>query len=52
MCIALAIRTGIPPGVWAEEGERAIVTALELLNPTERGPDDEFAELNDVPEDE
>ena len=27
----LAIATGIAPGVWAEEGERAIVTALELL---------------------
>lgn len=31
-----------------EEGEKAIVTALELLNPPE--DDGEFAELNDVPE--
>jgi hypothetical protein len=45
------VRTGIPPSVWAEEGERAIVTALELLNPKEADPDAEFAELNDVPED-
>ncbi len=27
----LALRTGIAPMVWAEEGERAIATALELL---------------------
>lgn len=27
----LAIATGIPPTAWADEGERAIVTALELL---------------------
>jgi hypothetical protein len=44
------VRTGIPPSVWAEEGEKAIVTALELLNtPPE---DDEFAELNDAPDDQ
>jgi hypothetical protein len=30
--VALAVRTGIPPSVWAEEGEQAIVTALHLLN--------------------
>lgn len=45
------MRTGIPPSVWAEEGERAIVTALELLNtPQGGGGEDEFAELNDAPE--
>lgn len=33
-----------------EEGEKAMVTALDLLNPPPEG-DDEFAELNDVPED-
>lgn len=27
----LAIRTGVAPDVWADQGERAIVTALELL---------------------
>jgi hypothetical protein len=31
-----------------EEGEKAMVTALDLLNPP--GDDDEFAELNDAPE--
>ena len=29
--MALALRTSIPPSVWAAEGERAVVTALELL---------------------
>src|SRR5690242_3829389 len=29
--VELAIATGIPPAAWAEEGEQAIVTALELL---------------------
>lgn len=35
------MRTGIAPSVWAEEGERAIVTAVELLNgdPTTDGDD-------------
>lgn len=28
----LALRTGIAPSVWAEEGERAIVTAVALIN--------------------
>lgn len=31
-----------------EEGEKAMVTALDLLNPPE--DDGEFAELNDAPE--
>ena len=26
------METGIPPDVWAEQGERAIVTAFDLLN--------------------
>ena len=30
--IQLAVRTGIAPSVWAVEGERAIMTALEVLN--------------------
>jgi hypothetical protein len=25
------VATGIPPSVWADEGERAIATAVELL---------------------
>lgn len=29
--IALAIETGISPSVWADEGERAIVTAYDLI---------------------
>lgn len=29
--IALAIETGIPPSVWADEGEQAIVTAFDLI---------------------
>lgn len=29
--IALAVATGIAPSVWAEEGEQAIVTAIDLL---------------------
>lgn len=29
--IALAVETGIPPSVWAEEGEQAIATAYDLL---------------------
>lgn len=29
--IELALKTGIPPSVWVEEGEQAILTALELL---------------------
>lgn len=33
-----------------EEGEKAILTALELLNPPD--PDDEFAELNNAPDGE
>lgn len=32
--IELAIATGIPPSVWADEGERAIATAVELLRAT------------------
>ena len=37
MLIQLACATGIPPGVWAAEGERAIVTAVELLTPKRKG---------------
>ena len=29
--MGLAVRTGIPPGVWAAEGEAAVLTALELI---------------------
>lgn len=29
--MALAAATGIAPSVWAAEGQRAIVTAVELL---------------------
>lgn len=29
--IWLALASGIAPSVWAEEGERAIVTAIDLL---------------------
>lgn len=28
----LAVATGIPPSVWADEGGRAVATAVELLN--------------------
>lgn len=41
--IALALASGIAPSVWADEGEQAIVTAIELLeqqrNRTEGGDD-------------
>lgn len=30
--MALAVRTGIPPAVWAAEGARVIATAYELLD--------------------
>jgi len=33
----LAIRTSIPPSVWAAEGERAIYTAVQLLNDADAG---------------
>lgn len=36
--MTLAIRTGIAPSVWADEGSRAIFTALEVLRGEE--PDD------------
>jgi hypothetical protein len=29
--VFLALESGIAPSVWAQEGEQAIVTALELL---------------------
>jgi hypothetical protein len=29
--IALALATGIAPSVWADEGEQAIVTAMDML---------------------
>lgn len=29
--VELAVATGIPPAVWADEGEQAIVTALHVL---------------------
>lgn len=32
LLVALAIRTGIPPSVWADEGEAVIITALHLLD--------------------
>jgi len=32
----LAIRTGIAPSVWADEGERAIVTAFDLIDRADR----------------
>lgn len=43
--IALAVATGIPPTVWAEEGERSIATAIDLLERERQrqedgGPDD------------
>jgi hypothetical protein len=31
VCVWLAVHTGIAPSVWAEEGEQAIVTAVDLL---------------------
>lgn len=34
------MRTGIPPSVWAEEGEQAIVTAIHLLGGGTRDHDD------------
>lgn len=34
--IALAVATGIPPNVWAEEGARSIVTATHLLEEQNR----------------
>lgn len=34
--IALAIATGIAPSVWMDEGEQAIVTALDLLAESRR----------------
>jgi hypothetical protein len=34
------VRTGIAPSVWAAEGERAVVTAVELINRGDRGQDD------------
>lgn len=43
MAVALAVATGIAPTVWADEGEQAMVTAIELLkransNTPERDP--------------
>lgn len=35
LLVALALKTGIPPSVWAHEGEQAIVTAVELLEQEE-----------------
>jgi hypothetical protein len=32
LCIELAVATGIAPSVWAQEGEAAIATAVEILN--------------------
>jgi hypothetical protein len=37
--VALAIRTGIPPSVWADEGPRAIATAFELIEESNRPAD-------------
>jgi hypothetical protein len=34
--IELALVTGIPPGVWAEEGARSIATAIELMEERSR----------------
>lgn len=34
--MALAVATGVPPGVWIEEGARAIATASELLRERDR----------------
>lgn len=42
MLVALAIRTGIAPSVWAAEGERVIDTAIDLLRgsqPADRDTD-------------
>jgi len=36
--VSLAIRTGIPPSVWAAEGEQAIFTALQVLRDEEPDP--------------
>ena len=35
--IWLAIHTGIPPATWAAEGERAVVTAMDLLTKRDSG---------------
>ncbi|MGH3099020.1 MAG: hypothetical protein ACRDMV_23785 [Streptosporangiales bacterium] len=35
--IDLALATGIPPSVWAAEGQRAILTAYQLLEDREKG---------------
>ncbi|MEQ4301593.1 hypothetical protein ABNF97_09400 [Plantactinospora sp. B6F1] len=32
----MAIRTGIPPSVWADEGQQAIDTAFLLLDQADR----------------
>lgn len=43
--MALALRTGIAPSVWAAEGEQAVVTALALLE----AEDDDVVVEDDVP---
>lgn len=37
----LALATGIPPSVWADEGEQAIVTAIDLLKRKGKGTDED-----------
>ncbi|MFI6160394.1 hypothetical protein ACIA59_10640 [Micromonospora haikouensis] len=36
----MALHSGIPPSVWAEEGERAIVTACDLIAKGQRARPD------------
>ena len=38
--IALALASGVAPSVWAEEGERAIITAYDLLKRQDKPDDD------------
>ncbi|TKG58049.1 hypothetical protein [Prauserella endophytica] len=34
--VALAVETGIPPSVWADESERDIITAVAILEEREK----------------
>lgn len=46
----LALASGIAPSVWAEEGERAIATALELLKPKGKGANQDKDEDDKEPQ--
>jgi hypothetical protein len=44
--VALAVATGIDPGIWADQGWRSIITAVDLLRKRDEKEDPEGRQMS------